>query len=129
MGPSDALGTNDGLLYGSMAFGPGKVGQAFSFTNSSAYVEIPASSSLNVGGNGTGLTRSSAGSQPNDVSNIHPQVEFNNGSAWAGLHFWIYGFPQSLMLNVIDTGASNHFIVGPGLYFDDHRVPARRGHL
>jgi hypothetical protein len=46
---NDSYGTNNGTLQGGMSFVPGKVGQAFSFNGTNAYVAVPASSSLNVG--------------------------------------------------------------------------------
>ncbi len=98
-------------MNGGVTFAPGKVGQAFDLDGSTGSVSIPASSSLNAGVHGTGLTIE-CWIKPNDILSTHPLVEFNNGSAW-GVHFWIYGFPQSRLLNVIATGAPNHFVYAP----------------
>ncbi len=102
---------NNGVTNGNVTYVSGKGGQAFNLDGASGYVAIPASSDLNMGVNGTGLTIE-CWIKPNDVSNYHPWVEFNNGGAW-GVHFWIYGNPQSFMLNVIDTGGTSHFVDAP----------------
>ncbi len=51
----DSAGTNNGVLVGGMSYGAGEVGQGFVFDGSTAYIDIPASPSLNVGLSG-GLT-------------------------------------------------------------------------
>ncbi|MBM3582554.1 MAG: hypothetical protein FJX37_11410, partial [Alphaproteobacteria bacterium] len=48
----DSFGSNHGALQGSVAFAPGKVGQAFSF-NGAGFVEVPDSPSLNFGASKT----------------------------------------------------------------------------
>ena len=44
---NDAFGDNNGAIHGGVTFGPSKVGQAFNFTASSGYVQIPDAASLN----------------------------------------------------------------------------------
>ena len=47
----DFSGTNHGLLAGGAVFVPGKVGQAFAFTNGTGFVQIPSSPDLDLGTN------------------------------------------------------------------------------
>lgn len=45
---TDSIGTNNGILRGTATFGPGEVGQAFSFDGTSGYVLVPNSPSLDT---------------------------------------------------------------------------------
>lgn len=47
--PSDAVGSNDGVLRGGATFAPGLVGEAFALRNG-AYIEVPGSASLHFTG-------------------------------------------------------------------------------
>ena len=51
--PSDSVGTNHGLLQGTVAYAAGRVGQAFAFDGASGRVEVPYSSSLEVSSEAT----------------------------------------------------------------------------
>ncbi len=107
---SDFVGINNGVLEGGMAFATGEVGQAFSFDGTNADVRVPASASLNVGLAG-GFTIETW-IQPGDVTSGHPLAEWNNGSTY-GTHFWIFGNPQSIYMNVLDTSGTSHDLNAP----------------
>src|ERR1017187_3686773 len=102
----DNLGGNNGALYGSMGFGAGEVGQAFSFDGSSGYVAMPASASLDVGA-GAGLAFE-CWIKPAALADAQPVAEWNSGTH-AGLHLWISQPPPygsgtgSIYVNLIDT--------------------------
>jgi hypothetical protein len=51
----DSVGTNNGILAPDVTFAPGEVGLGFQLGDTNAYVQVPASSTLNVG-TGGGLT-------------------------------------------------------------------------
>lgn len=107
----DSAGTNNGVAVGGLTYGPGEVGQAFSLNGSNAFVEIPASASLDVG-SGPGFTIE-AWVRPNDVSVQRPMVEWNSGSGF-GTHFWISvgnglgNGPGCLFANIVDTTGAFH---------------------
>jgi hypothetical protein len=105
---NDIVGTNNGILEGGASFGPGEVGQAFSFNNTNADVRIPASASLNVGTN-NGFTVE-AWVNPADVSKLHPLFEWNNGSGAFGVQFYISvdSGPGSFYANIVDSGGDWH---------------------
>ncbi len=50
--------------------------------------------------------------KPGDVSAIHPLLEFNNGATYGTL-LWIYGNPQSIYANFVDTGGTSHTLSAP----------------
>ncbi len=117
----DNIGGNIGSPIGSLAYVPGKVGQAFSFDGSTAGVSFPASSNLNVGA-GSGLTIE-CWIKPNNLSTREALVEWNNGAAsgvtW-GVHFWMsetFGGsgPGCLYGNVVDSGATHLINTAPGV--------------
>ena len=113
----DSIDTNNGVLNGGIGFAPGEVGQAFLFTNASAYVDIPASPTLNVGA-GSGLTIETW-INPYDVSIQHPLTEWVGTSPnIPGVLFWISvsgygGGPGCLFANLVDTSGGSHIISSP----------------
>jgi len=109
----DVMGANNGILQGSIGFGPGEVGQAFLYTNTSSDVRIPASSSLNVGTN-SGFTVE-AWINPSDLSQLRPIFEWNNGAGSFGVHFYLssdYG-PGTFYANVVDNNGQWHTMLSP----------------
>jgi hypothetical protein len=111
----DSSGTNNGTAQGSLSYVAGEVGQAFHFDGATAYVSVPASSSLNVGTNG-GLTLESW-IKPADASTIAPLVEWNNGAGSFGPVFWINeptafggGGQGSIYANIIDVTGTGHVL-------------------
>ncbi|PWU11411.1 MAG: hypothetical protein C5B50_23380 [Verrucomicrobia bacterium] len=84
---NDFMHTNDGSMYPSITVTNGKVSQAFSFDGSSAYVDVPASPSLDVG-SGPGLTVE-AWIQPADTDNAYPLVEWDDGCGDFAADLWI----------------------------------------
>ncbi len=110
---SDLIGTNNGILQGTVSFGPGEVGQAFLYTTTNDAVRIPASPSLNVG-TGSGFTVE-AWINPSDVSQLHPIFEWNNGVGSFGVHFYIStdDGPGTLYANIVDSGGTWHQLISP----------------
>jgi hypothetical protein len=88
---SDSINGNSGTLQGGVSFTPGEVHQAFSFNGTSAYVSVPASSTLNVGVNG-GLTIE-CWIKPADLTSQHALLEWNNEAGGLGVQLWI-SIPQ-----------------------------------
>ena len=109
----DLMGTNNGVLEGSVGFATGKVGLAFAFNGTNADVRVPASASLNVG-LAEGFTIETW-INPTDITQQHPIAEWNNGSF--GVHFWIASAagpgPGSLFIDVKDTGQTDHYFSTP----------------
>ena len=110
----DATGTNNGVLEGGVGFAAGEVNQAFTFNGTSADVRVPASASLNVG-LADGFTIETW-INPADVTQLHPLVEWNNGSF--GVHLWIANRDGSsgngsLWIDVKDTSFADHFFTTP----------------
>jgi hypothetical protein len=122
---SDLIGANNGTPAGGLSYTNGEVGQAFYLNGTNAYVEAPASGSLNVGTN-NGLTVE-GWIDPSVVdSAARPIVEWNNhshGGVW-GVHLWdsqsasAYGTgPGCLYLNIQDANSNPpggyHTLVSP----------------
>jgi uncharacterized repeat protein (TIGR01451 family) len=113
---NDSVGSNNGILQNGATFAAGKVGQAFSLDGVDDYVNVPASTSLDVGA-GSGLTID-AWIKPTDISVEHPLVEWNNGLGGWGVHLWISVTccvpsavgPGNLYANLIDTSGNFHVI-------------------
>src|SRR5579872_15002 len=107
---SDALGLDNGVSQGSLTFTGGEVGQAFHFDGNSAYISVPASSTLNIGA-ASGFTIE-CWINPADVSAQRPIVEWNRGlnpGVDLGTHFWLAVNPPSgtgsgsLYANIIES--------------------------
>jgi alpha-tubulin suppressor-like RCC1 family protein len=103
----DIVGNNDGTEVGGLSYTNGMVGRAMYFDGLSGHVEIPASSSLNVG-TGDGMSIE-AWINPRDVT-MHPIVEYGTASA-GGAHFWIgvYG-SGTIYANLADINGVSHSV-------------------
>ncbi len=117
----DIVGANNGTPTGGILYTNGEVGQAFYLNGAGAYVDVPASSSLNVG-TGNGFTIE-GWIKPNDVSSEYPLAEWlpYNGVE-TGSHFWISvswpggGGPGCLYANIFDAANKSHtFSSSPGI--------------
>jgi hypothetical protein len=108
---NDIIGMNNGTPGGSLSYTNGEAGQAFYLNGTDAFVEVPASGSLNAGTN-SGFTVE-GWIDPSVVdSAARPIVEWNNhshGGVW-GVHLWdsqsasAYGTgPGCLYLNIQDA--------------------------
>jgi hypothetical protein len=106
----DIAGSNNGTPVGPLAYTNGEVGQGFYITNANVYVDVPASSALNVG-TGNGFTIE-MWINPTDVSVQHPLAEWgtgDQGSGHLGPLLWIsVGGPGNLLANILDTSTASH---------------------
>ncbi len=93
---NDIIGTNNGVVDGTLGFASGEVGQAFQFTTTNADVKIPASASVDVGAN-DGFTLETW-ICPSNVVNLGPLFEWNDGAGnWGGaLLHWSFGLRNAL---------------------------------
>jgi hypothetical protein len=109
----DFIGTNNGVLEGSISFGSGEVGQAFLFNTLTDAVMIPASDSLNVGA-GSGFTLE-AWINPSDVSKLHPIFEWFNVETLFGVQLYISqdSGPGSLYANIVESDGTWHQMASP----------------
>ena len=118
---NDNVGTNNGVVQ-NIAYAGGEVGSAFYLNGSNAFVDVPASASLNVG-IGSGFTFE-AWVNPVNLDR-HAVAEWNDGLGDIGTHLFITESqfptlgaapPGCLYANVIDTGGGNHvFSTGGGV--------------
>jgi len=109
---NDTIGTNNGIVDGTLGFANGKVGQAFQFTTTNADVKIPASASVDVGAN-DGFTLESWICPSNVV--YQPLFEWNDGAGDWGVHFYIGAAGSgTLFANIVDSGGNWHQIFSPG---------------
>ena len=105
----DSFGSNNGFVTnGAVTYTNGKVGSAFFYNGGGGYVEIPASTNLNVG-TGIGFTLEGWIKPSNLVSQL-PIFEWQYDGAQPGVHFWTSttGGAGCLFANIIDTGNSSH---------------------
>ena len=115
---SDIVGSNPGILQNGTGFGPGEVGEAFSFNGISNYIKIPLSPSINVG-TGAGFTLE-CWIKPSDLSTEHALAEWNDAAGHIGVQLWIsisaLGGPGSIYANIVSTaGGSYNFATPPNL--------------
>ena len=109
---NDNVGTNNGVVQ-NIAYAGGEVGSAFYLNGSNAFVDVPASASLNVGA-GSGFTFE-AWINPANLD-THAVAEWNDGVGDIGTHLFIsesqfptLGVPPGcLYANVIDIGGVDH---------------------
>jgi hypothetical protein len=104
----DSIGTNNGTPVGNLGYTTGEVGEAFVFNNSTSYIPLPASPSLNLGTNG-GLTIE-FWVKPN-AYNVNvtgaPIVEWDSSSS-DGLSLWVGS--GLFYMGVKDTSGVQHVI-------------------
>jgi len=110
-------GDKNGVLEGSLGFGPGEVGQALGFDGVDDYLRVPAAASLDVGA-GAGFTLE-CWINPSDLSHLRPIAEWNSGvvgaQLWAAVETGTTGdADRSLFGNLIDTSGVAHIITSPG---------------
>jgi Concanavalin A-like lectin/glucanases superfamily/Bacterial TSP3 repeat len=111
----DIVSGNNGTAYGTLGYAAGEVGQAFQFDGTSAYISVPASSSLNVGTNG-GMTFE-GWVKPASTSAPSPIAEWNNGGTNFGPALWVSepsslggSGPGSIDCDIIDTNGIPHML-------------------
>ena len=105
----DVVNGNNGSPVGALNYGSGVVGQGFVLNGSSSYVSVPASASLDVGANGTGMTIE--GWVNPAISNQQgPLLEWDLGSA-VGVHLWVQP-PMQLYANIADVSGLGHQLFG-----------------
>ena len=107
---NDIIGTNNGISQPGVAFGPGRVGQAFLLNSSNAFVRVPASAAMKNLGGGNGLTIE-AWINLVDVVGFHPIAEWNAGNGKLGALFWLghnLGDNAYLYANLVDTNGFTH---------------------
>ena len=111
----DIQGTNNGN-FTNPQYGPGEVGQAFSFDGSGNNVRIPASPVMDVG-SGPGMTIE-AWIYSTDSSSSRPIVEWVPQTVGAfGAHFYVHQTGAGVLYaNLYDTAGTSHIIqTAPGL--------------
>ena len=104
---NDLINGNNGSIVGTLGYTNGTVGQAMVFDGSS-YVAIPASSSLNIGAPGSGVTIE-GWIKPGGGGVGMPVVEWSSPSA-IGLHLWVEA-GYRLFANVMDTSNVSHTLI------------------
>jgi hypothetical protein len=105
---TDIVGTNNGVLDGTVGFAAGEVGQSFRFTTTNADVKVLASPSLNVGA-ASGFTLEAWINPSNLAVARNPLFEWNNGAGSWGVHFYVIENAQ-LDANIVDSGTFWHQI-------------------
>ncbi|MCL4179684.1 MAG: hypothetical protein KJ072_18290 [Verrucomicrobia bacterium] len=112
----DEAGANDGSLVNGLGFGSGRVGQAFSFTESGQQLHIPGSAELAV----HSLTFE-AWIRPATVELEQPIIEYSPPNGLSGVHLWLSVHPEgyrplpgSLFANVISADGISHLIATDG---------------
>ena len=102
----DLLGQNNGTPMGDITYTNGEAGQAFGFDGSTSDIAVPASPSLDIGANGTGITIE-CWIQPSAL-NVHgpggPLMEWDSPTA-SGLQFWADG---TLSGDIVDINGNHH---------------------
>ena len=92
---------------GNLGYTNGEVGLAFVFDGTTSYIPFPASSNLDIGSQGSGITietwiKPSALA----IANAAPLIEWDSPST-DGLQFWV---GQNVYANIKDTAGNSHFI-------------------
>lgn len=104
-GGLDVVGGNNGTLGPGTTLANGLVGPALAFSNTSAYVDIPASSSLDVGTNGSFTFE--AWINPSDVAGVHSIATWATTNGSPGVQLGIGYTPWNsgvLWASVVDMG-------------------------
>jgi hypothetical protein len=119
----DSVNLNVGTFGGGTNFVSGRVGRAFSFNGTNAFINVPASASLNVGAGGSFTIE--AWINPSNVSQAHPLLQWNANppiSTAFGVSFWISVPPTNggtgpgcLLIDVKDSGIRHRMVcTSPG---------------
>lgn len=103
---TDALGANNGMALGDVAFGGGMVEQAFQFEDGNNQIRVPASSSLDVG-TGAGFSVE-AWIKPESLGIGRPIVEWVVPSGY-GVHLFTWN-AGAIYANVVDTNGGHHIL-------------------
>ena len=113
----DSAGVNNGAVVGGVTFAPGEVGQAFNFSGTNCNVQIPASTSLDVGQSTNGFTVETwinpADANDKPIVDWTPLYSASNPT-WYGVHLYASSMPTgslNLYANVVDTAGNNHQLV------------------
>lgn len=105
---NDNEGANNGV-FNTPQYGPGEVGQGFSFDGSGNYVRVPASPSMNVGA-GNGMTIE-AWINPTATARGPIAEWIPNVPGAFGSHFYVNASgPGALYANLYDTANTSHII-------------------
>ncbi|HXF10900.1 MAG TPA: LamG-like jellyroll fold domain-containing protein, partial [Desulfuromonadaceae bacterium] len=112
---NDTIGGNNGTPTGALGYGAGLVGQAFVLDGSTSYIQVPASSSLNLGANNgftiEGWIKPTAGNLSPSGPGA-PVIEWDSTSS-DGLQLWSQ---DRLYANLKDTSGISHPLqAAPGL--------------
>ena len=114
---NDSVNLNVGTPGGGLSFAAGEAGQAFSFDGVSAFVDVPASSSLDVGSGGSFTIE--AWINPSDVAQPHPLLQWNSTPTFPafGVSLWISVPPTNggsgsgcLLIDIKDFGTKHHIV-------------------
>lgn len=106
----DSAGANHGTGVSGLAYGSGLSGTSFALDGIGGHVQVPASSSLNVG-SGNGFT---VGMWIRPASyNLQDLFEWNNGAGFIGVHMTLNvpnlgGGEGSVWANLVDSGGGDH---------------------
>jgi len=107
---NDIIGdpANNGAQIGGLLYSAGKVGNAFNMFTNNSFVQVPASTGLNVG-SGAGITLD-AWINPNSTASAGPIAGWRNTAlAQNGVVFdHSFSTAGDLRVNIIDTGGNNH---------------------
>ncbi|HEY5909474.1 MAG TPA: LamG-like jellyroll fold domain-containing protein [Verrucomicrobiae bacterium] len=106
-GLGDNLGGNDCVAGGALGYGPGEVGQAFSFDGKTSYIRIPAAPSLDVG-QGPGLTLEAWIKPTNRVA--APVFDGSAGGRYGVLVWLNLNGSGTLYAGLEDTRGYNHIL-------------------
>jgi hypothetical protein len=106
----DSAGANHGTGVNTLTYGSGLSGSSFALDGMGGHVQVPASSSLNVGA-GNGFTVG-MWIKPSSF-NLQDLIEWNNGAGFIGVHMTLNvpnlgGGEGSLWANLVDTSGGDH---------------------
>jgi hypothetical protein len=109
---NDSIGGNNGTPTGGITYTDGEVGQAFDF-DGTGYIPVPASPSLDVGANGSGITIE-CWIKP--AANVNAPVIEWDSAASDGLQLWVANNNTLLFANIEDTSGNPHTISFPYIF-------------
>ena len=108
----DIVGGNNGSPVGNLGYTNGVAGQAFVFDESTSYISVPASPSLDIG-TGSGITIE-CWIKPDAGVNA-PIIEWDSATA-SGLQLWVANGNTQLFSNIEDTSGNPHTISFPYVF-------------